>query len=211
MTASVRTVRTGRKTRGEARAAARRPNAPASARAREAELKNVGTGWAKLDPFDSDYTVLDKAGGVVTTGSFTYAYPAFVAPGGVAYLAEDGSDQGSAVADYSKVEVDGRYSAVDSPGATFTVASIRLKSDNFEGGLIATGFVTNTSSVAVDEAALAVICLNASGVPIGATTTNLIKNLAAGQRKGFETVTSTPPLRASQCAKVAGYAEDTGF
>jgi hypothetical protein len=173
------------------------------------ELKNVGTGWAELSPFNSDYTVLDKAGGVVTTGSFTYAYPEFVAPGGVAYLANDGYDQNAAIADFAKVEVDGRYDPVDAPTTTFTVSGIRWKADTFQGGLIATGFVTSTTEI--DSAAVGVVCLSSGGVPLGVTTTNLVQNLAAGQKKGFETVQGTPPLRASQCAKAIGYASDTGF
>jgi hypothetical protein len=176
------------------------------------EVRNTGTGWAELSAFNSDYTILGPDGGVVTTGSFTYEYPKFVGPGDVGYLVADGSDIGggdAAVADYATVEISGRFNQVGSAEVTFEVTDIALKAESFGGGLIATGFVT--ASKDVTDAALAAICFDASGQILGATTTNLLQNLTAGQRKGFETVAGTPPLKASDCATVAGFASDTGF
>jgi hypothetical protein len=176
------------------------------------EVRNTGTGWAELSAFDSDYTILGPDGGVVTTGSFTYEYPKFVGPGEFGYLVADGSDIGggnATVADYAAVEISGRFNQVGSPEVTFEATDIALKAESFGGGLVATGFLT--ASTDVSDAALAVICFDANGQVIGATTTNLLQNLAAGQKKGFETVTGTPPLKASDCASVAGFASDTGF
>lgn len=176
------------------------------------EVRNTGTGWAELSGFGSDYTVLGPDGGVVTTGSFNYEFPKFVGPGEFGYLVADGSDiggGGSTVADYATVEISGRYSAIDSPEVTFEVTDIALKAESFGGGLVATGFVTPSKDVT--GAALAVICFGPKGQVLGATWTNLLQNLTAGQRKGFETVGGTPPLKASVCATVGGFASDTGF
>lgn len=176
------------------------------------QVTNTGTGWAKMSAFNSDFTILGPDGGVVTTGRFTYEFPEFIAPGEFGYLIGDGSDiggGGSAVADYATVEIDSRYDAIDSPEATLEVTDIALKAESFGGGLIATGFVT--ASEDVNDAALAVICFNAEGQVLGATWTNLLQNLTAGQRKGFETVAGTPPLKVSDCATVDGFASSTGF
>ena len=173
------------------------------------ELKNTGTGWAQLHPGQSDYTILDGSGDVVGTGSFTYAFPEFVAPGATAYLEEDGADDGSKVADYVTVDVDGRYDSVDAAPTTFTFSSVKLKADSFGGGLVATGFLTATDDVS--DAAVAVVCLDAKGAPLGVTWTNLVQNVTAAKPKGFETVGGTPPLRGSQCVKTFIGAEDTGF
>jgi hypothetical protein len=176
------------------------------------EVKNTGTGWAELSGFGSDYTILGPDGGVITTGSFNYEFPKFVGPGEFGYLIADGSDiggGGSAVADYATVEIAGRYDPAASPEVTFVVTDIALKPESFGGGLIATGFVTASSDVT--DAALAVVCFGAQGQVLGATWTNLLQNLTGGQRKGFETVGGTPPLKASDCATVAGFASDTGF
>jgi hypothetical protein len=174
------------------------------------EARNTGTGWAELSAFDSDYTILSPDGSVVTTGGFTYEFPTFIPAGGLGYLVADGSDIGgsSVIGDYATVEISGRYDSVLVSGATFEITDIALKPDAFGGGWVATGFVT--ASEDVSDAALAVICLGAEGQVLGATWTNLLQNLTAGQPKGFETVGGTPPLQAS-CASLAGYASDTGF
>lgn len=176
------------------------------------EVKNTGTGWVELNAFRSDYTILGPDGGVITTGGFLYEYPKFIGPGEFGYLIEDGSDiggGGSTVADYASVEIAARYDAVDAPEVTFEVTDIALKPESFGGGVIATGFVTPSKDVS--DAALAVICFDAQGQVLGGTSTNLLQNLTAGERKGFETVIGTPPLKASDCVTVGGFASDAGF
>lgn len=42
------------------------------------ELKNNGGTWIKVDAFESDYTIYDRAGDVVTTGTFSYAFPRYL-------------------------------------------------------------------------------------------------------------------------------------
>lgn len=173
------------------------------------ELKNTGNGWARVGAGQSDYTIVDGSGSVVTTGFFTYAFPEYLAPGATGYLEEDGLDDNSKIADYAEVQVDGRYDSVDPPDARFSFSGIKLKLDSFSGGLVATGFVTATADVS--DAAVAVICLDSKGTALGITWTNLVQNLTAGQKKGFETVGDTPPLKVSQCATVVAEAMDTGF
>ena len=176
------------------------------------EVQNVGTGWAQQAAFNSDYTILGPDGGVVATGTFTYAFPEFIPAGGFGYLIDDGSDiggGGSSVDDYATVDVDGQYSSVGAPGATFAVSDIALKPESFGGGLEATGFVT--ASEDVSDAAIAVICFDEAGAVLGGTWTNLLQNLTGGEPKGFETVGGTPPMAASACATVEGFASDTGF
>jgi hypothetical protein len=47
-----------------------------------AVVQNAGDTWAKLLPFDSEWTVLNASGGVTTTGQMGQAYPQYVEPGG---------------------------------------------------------------------------------------------------------------------------------
>lgn len=174
------------------------------------EMHNSGTGWAQLLPSQSDYTVLNGSGGVTVTGSFFHAYPEFIAPGETGYLLEDSLQDGGNAADFASVTADGRYNSVDPPAVTFEVAQVTWRKGANSDGLTATGFVTASGSY-VTDAALAVFCLGANGEILGASSTNLLQNLADGVAKGFETVTVTPPLRASQCVTTVGYAEETGF
>jgi hypothetical protein len=171
------------------------------------ELKNLGTGWAEVSGFDSDYTVLDAGGDVTTTGSFTYEFPKFIGPGETGYLIEDSSDDGVKTTDFASVQVDGRYDDVDAADQVLKVTGIKWHRDAYDGTLTATGFVTSTEDLT--DAALAVVCISDTGQILGATWTNLLQNITAGKPKGFETVANTPPLRVSQCAKSLGFAEST--
>jgi hypothetical protein len=173
------------------------------------ELRNTGTGWAQVSGFDSDYTVLDAEGNVTTTESFLYEFPEFIPPGGTGYLIEDSIADGVTVADFATVEVDGRYDPVDEPGVLIEVSDIELHTETYSDGLTATGFVMATEDV--PDAAVAVICLNAEGEPIGATWTNLVQGITAGEKKGFEALAETPPLQISDCKTVLGFAESTGL
>ena len=173
------------------------------------ELVNQGDGWAQLSAFDSDYQILDADGGLVTTGGFTYAFPEYVGPGESAYLIGDGLEEGLSVEQFQTVEADGRYDEADGPDVVFTFEDVELRKDDFQDGYYAAGFVTADADV--QDAAVAVICLDAGGVPIGATWTNLLQNLSAGSRKGFETVGTTPPLDPAACAELVGVGQDTGF
>ena len=173
------------------------------------EMENVGNGWAQVSPADSDYTILGQTGRVVTTGSFTYAFPEFIPPGGVGYLIEDGSENRVGPRFFHKVEFDGRYDAVEAAEETFKIRDIALRQEDFGQGISATGLVTASDDV--DDAALAVICFGIRGQLLAATWTNLLQNLTGGTRKGFETVNASPPVSPSDCVGVEGYAEDTGF
>lgn len=173
-------------------------------------VENVGTGWAEMSGFDSDYQILDASGGLVATGSFNYEFPKFIGPGERGFLIADGLEDGVDPASFATVEADGRYGQGSPPDVTFTFENLQWVAEEFGGGgYTATGFVT--ASAAVDDAAIAVICIDATGTPLGATWTNLVQNLSPGEAKGFETVGASPPIDPAQCAEVLGFAQDTGF
>jgi hypothetical protein len=162
-----------------------------------AEITNEGSLWAQIDAFDSDYSVYDRSGKVTTTGNFLYAYPEFIAPGDTGYLIEDSVESG-AVADFDTVDVNGRYSDADGPpDEQLQVSNTSVRSASFGGGWEVTGEVTNVGSVAADSAHAGAVYFNAAGEIIGASTTNLIQNVAPGQKKGFRTIDSNP-LKKSQ-------------
>jgi hypothetical protein len=172
-------------------------------------IVNEGSGWAEVSAFDSDYQVLDANGGLVTTGFFTYAYPAFLGPGETGYLIGEGFEEGLDPASFVTVEADGRYEEADGPDVTFTFTDVQLIKEEFDAGYTANGFMT--ADAEVTDAAVAVVCLDAEGTPLGATWTNLVQNLSPGEPKGFETIGSSPPLDPSLCAQLVALAQDTGF
>lgn len=172
-------------------------------------LENSGGGWAEVSGFDSDFQVLDADGGLTATGSFIYAFPEFIGPGETGYLIADGIEEAADPATFASVEADGRFDVADEPDVSFTFDEINLVKHSYDAGYTATGFVTATGDVT--DAGIAVVCVDAEGKPLGATWTNLVQNLTSGERKGFETVTSTPALDPAQCAELRAFGLDQGF
>lgn len=176
-----------------------------------ATIKNTGTTWVELLASDSDYTVLDADGNVTTTGSFSYAYPRYLAPGQVGYLADDLTTDSAKAAEFRKVEVDGQYLDADQADAILLQASrIKIATDSF-GERTATGLLKNTSSTDVDNAHVAAFFMDAKGNPIGFTWTNLVENVRAGKTKGFETVGDTCQPKWSNVKKIVVLAGDDNW
>lgn len=174
------------------------------------EIVNDGDGWAELQPGDSDFTILDANGGLVTTGFFIYAYPEILGPGETGYLAmETVGDPGQSPEDFVTVEAEGGYDPVREPDVTFEFADVQWRQDEFSGGMTAAGFLTATADV--EDAVVGVFCIGPEGTPLGFSYTNLVQNITAGERKAFETVGSTPPLTADRCVETKVFASDTGF
>lgn len=173
-------------------------------------VRNAGTGWAQQLPRQSDFTVLNPSGGATVSGPFTYAFPAFIAPGDVGYLLEDALIQdGITEADFASVSahVSVGLQALGAEGATFTVTDVAWRKASLSDGLIASGFVAATQDVT--KATVAVFCLDVAGVPLGSTHTDPL-NLTGAAKKDFATVSETLPLKASQCVTTLGLAEETG-
>ena len=178
-----------------------------------AEITNDGDGWAQIDAFNSDYQVLDADGGPVTTGSFLYHAPEYIGPGEVGYLVEAyGVADGVTADQFASAEVSGRYDEATGRDTTFEFSDLQARAPSFPEfeGFTVTGFVT--ADAEVESAAITVICVDADGAPLGATSTNLVQNLSAGERKVFETVSSMPVgLSADSCAELRPFGDDAGF
>jgi hypothetical protein len=157
------------------------------------EVENRGSGWARVEAFQSDYAIYDGSGAVVTTGSFLYSYPDYLGPGQTGYLIDDSVQDGYAAADFARVEINARYNDVDGPPTNpLVVSNTTLRRASFGGGLEVTGEVENTGTESADSAHAAAIFFDASGDIIGSSYTNLIENVAPGQKKAFETIDSNP-------------------
>lgn len=174
------------------------------------ELFNEGGGWAELR--GGDYTVYDDDENVVGTGSFTYSYPRYLAPGATGYLADDGYFEDTKITKLKRVEADGRYDDVEVEDAvSLKTAKVQIKRESYGDGLHTTGTVTNASTIAVDSAHVGSFFLDTKGRPIGFSYTNLVSDLTAGKTKGFETLDSSCPIKRSSVDKVVTLAGDDGF
>ena len=158
-----------------------------------AEIKNIGGTWIAVEAFESDYTIYDEAGDVVTTGNFSYAFPRYLAPGETGYLATDVVADGVKTAEMKRVEVNAYFNKVDESDAIVLVVetSKNRGGDEFDG-TTTTGKVKNTSPEDVDSFHVGAFYLDANSKPLGFSYTNLGQNLAAGQSKAFETISSGP-------------------
>jgi hypothetical protein len=174
------------------------------------ELLNQGTGWAELA--GGDYTIYDNDENVVGTGSFTYSYPKYLAPGAVGYLADDAVLEDVRAKNIKRVEADGSYGDADQEDVIeLKTAKVKVKREAYGDGLHTTGTITNTSSTDVQSAHVASFFIHKNGKPIGFAYTNLIENLRAGKTKGFETTDSWCPVKKSSVDKVVTIAADDDF
>lgn len=161
-----------------------------------AVVENQGDSWAMLLPFDSDWTVLNAEGGVTSTGQMTLAIPQYVEPGGTAYVLTYDVSEGVSPEEFDSVEIDVAYRSVDEPDVTFEIANTQVRDDQFYG-LTATGFVTSDEDR--DFVEVVAVCLNEAREVIGFATAQVM-DLAAGQRKSFETTGPPNQVTAADCA-----------
>jgi hypothetical protein len=170
-------------------------------------ITNSGSSWVEISGFDSDYTVYDKKGNVVSTGSFSYAYPRFLAPGKTGYLAEQTSTQDVKPKQVGKVEADAYFTDVSEDDTIkLSVSKLRTRSGDFGDGLSTTGTVTNESDENVDSAVIGAFYLDGNGSVLAYSYTNLVDNLRPHKTKGFDTLGGGNPVSRSKVKKVVVYA-----
>lgn len=159
------------------------------------EIRNDGTAWAEIIAGMSQYTVLARNGDVIHTGSFTYAYPRYLAPGQTGYIAEDSITDSYSLKDVGRVEANPYYIQVGSADAVVLKTSkTKNTRDPYDGSYTTTGTVTNPGTKRLSSVHVGAFYLDANGKPLGFSWTDLVQNLGPGQSKGFKTVSDSPPI-----------------
>jgi hypothetical protein len=172
------------------------------------ELKNIGSGWAEMG--SGDFTIYAKNGDVLDTGSFTYAYPRYLAPGQTGYLATQTISGDYKVKDIGRVEANGSFNTV-AEADTIVLKTAKTKNSKEQygdGGYITTGIVTNPTTDKISSAYVGAFYLDANGKPLGFSYTNLVENLQAGQTKGYKTVGGSAPIK-KKVAKTVVFASSS--
>jgi hypothetical protein len=166
-------------------------------------VTNVGTTWIDIDSSQPDYTIYDKGGGVLGTGTFTYAYPTFLGPGQTGYLADTASIDGAKTTEVGKVETTATYQEVAQDDAVIlTTAHVKNRNGTYGDNPTSTGTITNTSTTSAESAHVGAFYFDGSGRLLGFSSTNLIENLGANKTKGFETLAEYgPPFTISAIKK----------
>ena len=162
-----------------------------------ATVENHGTSWAKLLPFDSDWTALNASGGVTSTGQMGQAYPQYLEPGGIAYLVTYDVKEGIEPAELASVEVEPEFKSVAGPEVTFEFENTQVRYDG-SYGLGATGFVI--SSDARDLVEVGAICLDANGAVLGVANAQMMSGLEADEPEAFETTGPPSQVQPDSCA-----------
>lgn len=177
------------------------------------EVTNTGGTWVRLQPGQSDYTILGASGNVLTTSSFTYAYPTYLGPGQVGYLAQDVVTSDAKAKDMKSLEVNAYFVEVTQDQAvTFTVSKVtnRPAQYTFEGPTT-TGRLTNESDTTVSQGNVGAFYFDATGNCLGFSSTNLIENVAPHQTKSFETVGGAPYMKLSAIKKTVVIATTSDY
>jgi hypothetical protein len=162
-----------------------------------ATVENQGDSWAKLLPFNTDFTVLSPSGGVTSTGQMGQAYPQYLGPGETGYLATSDVQEGVSPADFASVEVEPEFRSVPSAEVAFEFENTEVRYDGTYG-LGATGFVI--ASAARDLVEVGIICLDADGRVLGVANAQIIDGLQAGERQAFETTGPPSQVQPNACA-----------
>ena len=161
-----------------------------------AVVRNDGDAWARLEPFETDWAVLNAQGGVTSTGSMSSAYPQYVGPGGTAYLLAYDVVNDVDPQELVSVEIALAVSEASEADVTFEIENTQVRTDQFYG-MTATGFVTSTEDRDFVEVGL--ICLDGNGEVIGFANAQL-QDVVAGERKAFETTGPPNQVSADDCA-----------
>jgi len=160
------------------------------------EVENTGGTWVELDPGRSDYTIFNANASVEAKGSFVYAYPKYLAPGQIGYIAVNLTKSGAKASDLKNLETNVYfYQVVESDAILLKTGTITNRKARSEGeGPTTTGTLTNTSSKRVDSAIAGAFYFDGSGKFLGFSHTSLIENVEPGQTIGFSTVSGAPHI-----------------
>lgn len=172
-----------------------------------AVVENQGDSWAKLVPFESDWTVLSPTGSVTATGQMSAAYPQYVEPGGTAYLLTYDVANDVEPEEFDAVEIDVEFRSVDGPEVIFEIENTQVRADEFYG-MTSTGFVTASEDRDFIEVGL--VCLDADGKVIGFANAQILE-VTAGERETFETTGPPNEVSAEACADTVIYATPHDF
>jgi hypothetical protein len=170
-------------------------------------LRNDSSSTLRFVPSGSRYRILDVRGREVASGVFTYAIPESVAPGANAYLVETVSALFASAADVERVQVEPVTRPTDVAAPRLDVRGLTWRR-TADGGLEASGIVSNDSAAAVETGFVCVLFFDANAELIGAVyDLTDVQDLAPGRSATFSTAyPGTPPLAPASVARAEGIA-----
>lgn len=170
------------------------------------EVRNRGTGWAQIVARSSDFTIFARNGDVLDTGSFSYAFPRYLAPGQTGYIAQDSISDSFKLSEVGRLETSTSWIQADKADVVVLKTSkIRNSRDSYDGSYTTSGTVTNPGTQRLASVHVGAFYLDAKGKPLGFSWTDVVENLGPGQSKGFKTVSDLPPIR-TKVAKTVVFA-----
>lgn len=178
------------------------------------EVVNTGGAYADISTSGQSFTVYEKSGSVLETGSFTYAFPQVIGPNEKGYFVESGYfDDGTNIKNVGKMDPSISFSEADGPRDAYAVSKIKITQESYGSGLQVSGIVKNASTEDASMGMVGVIFFDGTGKILGALYDNTgISTLRAGQSKGFKTsYPGTPPLKPTQIKKWKAFAYDFSF
>jgi hypothetical protein len=178
------------------------------------EARNIGTVAADFGTSKREYRLLDAIGGIVDEGTFTYALPPVIQPGGVAYFIDsDEVREGLDPRAVSAVEADLVATTTDEPVPLFPAANVTIAQAEVGSGLRASGSLTNPTGQPSLSVVVGVVFFNAADAIIGAVLDNYsVRTVAAGSSVPFETQDlRSPPLTPASVDHFTIVAYDAGF
>ncbi len=124
---------------------------------------------------EQDFTIYDTGGSVLETGSFTYAFPKVVAPGGKGYFVDAGFfDDGVKTKTVGKMEENLSWGHGTDPTPLFKVSNVKVSAESYGDGLQVSAVVTNTTGEDATMAVAGFIFFDGKGKIVGALYDNTV-------------------------------------
>jgi hypothetical protein len=177
------------------------------------EVSNGTANPVDIGGGSQDFTIYAKDGTVLSTGSFSYAFPKVVAPGEKGYLISSSTfDQGVKAKTVGKFEESLSWSEGTEATPVFKVSAVKVSQESYGSGLQVSAVVTNTTGTDATMAVAGFVFFDGSGHIIGGLYDNMVGNVFAGKSKGVKTsYPGTPPLKPSAVKKTFSCAFNDTF
>lgn len=164
-------------------------------------VRNVGSGWLRLRPSESHYTITTSDGRVLATAAFDSTYPSDLAPGQIGYLTAEAILNNEKAASIGAVTGDATSEDIARTDAVvMTIAKVKTSYSAYYKAVITSGTVTNQSSKRVNGFDVAALYFDAQGAFLGLSSLNP-GVLRARATATFETIPITHGLLLAKIAR----------
>jgi hypothetical protein len=173
-------------------------------------VTNTGTTWIEISQYDSNWTIYDKTGGVISTGGYVEAIgPRFLGPGEMGYVVASDFNGDYRQSDFDHGDIDVYFNEANPTPSDLSTENTRVRKDSSEDVEV-TGEIRNSGTSRVDSVTVLAVFLDASGQPLGFAD-GLFDNVEPGGTRAFQITSGLVEISLADIAQTVIYAVDDSF